>query len=76
LRKPGPVRIASSGTAGRSDGRAAVTGTRPAFVWSLPGTLPRSRSVGRTRACPAAGRTPGPGSGRRPGGGATVGQQV
>src|SRR6266480_4526962 len=50
-------------------------GTRPAFVWPLTGTLPKSRSVGRTRACPAAGN-PGPGSSRRPGGGATVGQQV
>jgi len=56
-RKPGAARIASSATPARTGGRAAGTGTRPAFVWAPPGTLPRSRSVGHTRACPAAGRT-------------------
>jgi len=47
--------ICSAIAPARGGDRAALPGTRPAFVWAAPGTLPRSRSVGRTRACPAAG---------------------
>src|SRR5215472_2107450 len=73
-----PARCASLPPSCRPEPAAAppFKGDPAAFVWALLGTLPKSRSVGRTRACPAAGRTPGPGSGRCPEGGATVGQQV
>jgi len=55
--KPGSARTASSRPRARPGGCLGVTGTRPAFVRVLPGTLPRSRSLGRGHACPTAGRT-------------------